>query len=306
MGFRHKKSYSNKITRKIRPKSKSTKPRKYRVYSKKYKLQKGGEYKQYIVTFAMIIHGCLISTELNTNYNIELYNATGNNIDVCEKTIGEFNNEHINLQKHFRKNMPTTVGKDYFDKIPYDKFIGSKLNDRYTGVWLISVHDNNNNLVFPSYDSLDIKYNLFNLNLLNRLLYVFNTDEWFSTKIKFTENHNRPSQNIHQHNEMKDSFLKEHKSPPEKNNEGYRDFAGWNVSVNDVENPTHIDKIRLTYFLDRLKYIFGDNVKFRAYDYTCTIPCNYTDDIKINVPLKNHGGKNQNKKKKKNKTILSR
>jgi len=304
MVFRRNKSYSNQTTRKKKPKSKSTKPRKQRVYSNKNKLQKGGEDKQYIVTVAMIIHGCLITTDLNTNYNIELYNATGNNIDVCEKTIGEFNNEHINLQKHFRENMPTTVGKDYFDKIPYDKFIGSKLNDTYTGVWLISVHDNNNNLVFPNTDSLDIKYNLFNLNLLNRLLYDFNRVEWFNTKMKFAENPDIPRINIHEHNQMKEDFLKEHMSPPEKNNEGYRDFSGWNVSVNNIKNPTHIDKIRFSYFLDKLKYIFGDTVKFRVYDYTCTIPCNNTDHIKINVPLKNHGGKNQKKKKKKN-TILS-
>ena len=93
-------------------------------------------------------------------------------------------------------------------------------------------------------------------------------------------------------------LLREHKPPPEKNEE-YREFSNWNVSVNDVENPTHIDKISLSYLLDQLKYIFGDNVKFRAYDYTCTVPCNDTDDIKINVPLKKYGGKKTKKKTKK-------
>jgi hypothetical protein len=256
---------------------------------------------KYTVTFAMIIHGCIITTDLNHNYNIDLYNATGDNIDICEKTIWEFNDEHERLLKYFRKNNPTPEKKYFFDKMPYDKFIGKTSNDLYAGVWLLSVHDNNNQLVFPrDNDSLETRFNLFNLNLLNRLFLDFNRDKISYTELNYEKIYNT-EYNVQDHSGMKDFFLNEHKPPPEKNNEEYRDFSNWNVSVNDPENPTHIDKIRLSYFLDRLKYIFGDNVNFRAYDYTCTVPCNNADDIQINLPLKYYGGK-KNKKKNKNKT----
>ena len=70
---------------------------------------------KYTITIAMIIHGCIITTNLNQNYNIDLYNATDNNIDVCEKTIWEFNDEHVNLLKRFRKDDPMPEKKNYFE-----------------------------------------------------------------------------------------------------------------------------------------------------------------------------------------------
>ena len=289
---------------KIPTKNKSSKNKSLKNKSLKNKLSTYQENAtKYTVTIAMIIHGCIITTDLNQNYNIDLYNATGNNIDICEKTIWEFDDEHVNLLKRFRKNNPTPEKKYYFDKMPYDKFIGKTSNDSYAGVWLISVHDNNNQLVFPKDDLLKTRFNLFNLNFLNRLFLDFNHNKFSYAGLNYQEIYNT-EYNIQDHSEMTDLFKEDHKQPPEKNNEEYRDFSNWNVSVNDVNNPTHIDKIRLSYFFDILKYIFGDNIKFRAYDYTCTVPCNGTDDININVPLINYGGKkkkNKKKTKKKNK-----
>lgn len=278
---------------------KTHKPPKISISKKTPKNKTKSKLPKYTVTIAMIIHGCIITTDLNQNYNIDLYNATDNNIDVCEKTIWQFDDEHVNLLKRFRKDDPIPEKKNYFDKMPYDKFIGKTADDLYAGVWLISVHDNNNQLVFPRTDSLDIRYNLFNLNFLNRLFLDFNRDALSYTGIN-SENIYNTEYNIPDYSEIIDTLIREHREPPEKNNEDYRDFSKWNVSVNDVE--THIDKIRLSYLLDCLKSIFGDNVKFRAYDYTCTVPCNNADDIQINLPLIKYGGKKtKNKTKRKTK-----
>ena len=289
-------------TRKAEKTKTTTKKPIHKKKSKKKLTYEDNEIK-YTITIAMIIHGCVITTDLNQlnqNYNIDLYNATDNNIDVCEKTIWEFNDEHEHLLKHFRKNNPIPEKKNYFDKMPYDKFIGKTSNDLYAGVWLISVHDNNNQLVFPRNDSLDIRYNLFNLNLLNRLFLDFNRNTLSYTGINYEDIYNT-EYNIPEYSEITDTLIREkHKKPPEKKNEEKRNFTDWNVSVNDVK--THIDKIRLSYLLDCLKSVFGDNVKFRAYDYTCTVPCNDTDDIQINLPLIKYGGKKtKNKTKRKTK-----
>lgn len=278
----------------------------------------------YTITIAIITHGCVLNTDLNDDYNIELYNATGNKMDVCEKTYLDFDNEHIKLLEYYRMDTPIPEEKEYFNKIPYDKFLGKNtygITDSYAGIWLVSVHNSENKLVFPRKELLDRRFNLLNLEFLNHLFYDFNRDKWFQKQVEFaTKKDPKPCINIDEYNPIKEDFLEVHKPPPEKNNEGYRNFAEWNVSVNNKKNPTHIDKIRFSYFLDRLKYIFGDNVKFRIYDYSCTIPCNDKDDIKIKVPLtrtktvskRKKGGKRRKKKtikkqkSQKKKTIFSR
>ena len=79
MEFRRNKSYSNKTRRKRNPKSKSTKPRKYRVYSRKNKLQKaGGDIETgvfHVVTIAIIAHGCVTTTIPSNNYNIRYWQS---------------------------------------------------------------------------------------------------------------------------------------------------------------------------------------------------------------------------------------
>jgi hypothetical protein len=279
----------------------------------------------YTITIAIITHGCVLNTDLNDDYNIELYNATGNKMDVCEKTYLDFDNEHIKLLEYYRMDTPIPEEKEYFNKIPYDKKLGKNtygITDLYAGIWLVSVHNSENKLVFPREKLLDRRFNLLNLEFLNHLFYDFNRDKWFQKQVEFAtkEDSDKPCIKIQEYNPIKEDF-KVHKLP-EKDNEGYRNVAEWNgdVSVNDVENPTHIDKIRFSYLLDRLKYIFGDNVKFRIYDYSCTTPCNDKDDIKIKVPLtrtktvskRKKGGKRRKKKtikkqkSQKKKTIFSR
>lgn len=263
----------------------------------------------YTITIAIITHGCVLNTDLNDDYNIELYNATGNKMDVCEKTYLDFDNEHIKLLEYYRMDTPIPEEKEYFNKIPYDKKLGKNtygITDLYAGIWLVSVHNSENKLVFPREELFDRRFNLLNLEFLNHLFYDFNRDKWFQKQVEFAtkEDSDKPCIKIQEYNPIKE-YLKVHKLP-EKDNEGYRNVAEWNgdVSVNDVENPTHIDKIRFSYLLDSLKYIFGDNVKFRIYDYSCTVPCNDKDDIKIKVPLTRsnrvsnikNGGKRRKKK----------
>jgi hypothetical protein len=320
MVFRSKKQYSNKTTRKRKPKPKSTKPKKQTLYSKKYKQQKGGD-KQYIVTIAVITHGCIITTEPEQKYNIRLYNSTGNNIDICVGNVLERSNHHDELKQFFRKDRPTPDPKNTneivqliphpFDVMPYDKIIGPDnpelfdatidnlssiiLSDTPVGVWLISVHDINHKLVFPNTEQKDTHYNLLKIHFLNHLMFNFN-------KKKYFDEHNYITKTL----ESKNIF------PPDKDNNGIRNFDNWNVTLNTEK--THIKFIRLSYLFDWLKYIFGDNVNLNVYDYSCTINCNVDEhpiipplitDIEMGKPpfINTIGGTKPKKKKKKKKTI---
>lgn len=324
MVFRSKKPYSNKTTRKRKPKSKSTKPKKQIFYSKKNKLQKGGEGgTEYIVTIAIITHGCITTTDTDSlpKYNIRLYNATGDNMQSCDGNLLTRSIHHEELNKFFRKDHPipdptnATVKSipHYFDTMPYDKILGHEnpklvdyiiekglsifTKDPPVGIWLISVHDMNHKLIFPQdpYKKED-PFNLLNINLLNTLNLEFNRELFFSD-----------------HNHITETLIKNDKIIPTKS----RIFDGWNVNLNDKNNPTHITFIRLSYFLDLLKYIFGNNVNLNVYDYSCTITCNTVKeqiisplitDIEmgsppfINTTIGGTKHKKKNKKKKK-KTI---
>jgi hypothetical protein len=292
MGFRSKckckckKPYSNKTTRKTKPKYKSTKPKKQTLYSKKYIQQKGGDIESneqaVIVTLAIITHGCIITTDPAQDYDIRLYSATGNRIEMCVGNAVERSLHHTELKQYYRKNNPNpdtpnaTVNQipDYFDQMPYDKIIGNpqtqpNIFDRFVetilpmsgtdGVWLISVHDHDRKLVYPTEIMIndEISFNLFNINGLNALNAYFNT-----TDIK---------------DKIKSILVKESKPYPAKNDNGERNVTGWNVSLNDVS--THIAFIRLSYLFDLLKHICGNNVKLNVYDYSCSSSCGCKDFI---------------------------
>jgi len=331
MVFRSKKQYSNKTTRKNKSKYKSTKPKKQTLYSKKYKQQKGGD-KQYIVTIAVITHGCIITTEPKQKYNIRLYNSTGNNIDMCSENVLERSIHHNELKHFFRKDRPIPDPKNTnetvqsiphpFDVMPYDKIIGPDnpeildatidklstilLSDTLVGVWLISVHDINHKLVFPNTEQKDTHYNLLKIHFLNHLMFNFNKEKYFD-----------------EHNHITETLESNHKFPPAKFINGIRqirNFDNWNVTLNTEK--THIKFIRLSYLFDWLKYIFGDNVNLNGdnvnlnvYDYSCTINCNVDEhpiipplitDIEMGKPpfINTIGGtKPKKKNKKKKKTI---
>jgi hypothetical protein len=324
MVFRSKKPYSNKTTRKNKSKYKSTKPNKQTLYSKKYKQQKGGD-KQYIVTIAVITHGCIITTEPEQKiYNIRLYNSSGNNIDICGGNVPERSIHHDELKLFFRKDSPTPDPKNTnetvqsiphpFDVMPYDKIIGPDnpeifdatidnlssffLSDTPVGVWLISVHDNHK-LVFPNTEQKETHYNLLSIHFLNHLMFNFNKEKY-----------------LVEHNHITKTLESKHKFPPAKFINGIRqirNFDNWNVTLNTEK--THIKFIRLSYLFDWLKYIFGVNVNLNVYDYSCTINCNVDEhpiipplitDIEMGPPpfINTIGGtKPKKKNKKKKKTI---
>tara|TARA_B100000902_G_C27246137_1_gene882711 strand:+ start:400 stop:1365 length:966 start_codon:yes stop_codon:yes gene_type:complete len=321
MVFRSKKQCSNKITRKR--KTKSTKPRKQSLYSKKYKQQKGGDIESneqaVIVTIAIITHGCIITTNTATDYDIRLYSATGNRIDYCVGTEFGRSTHHDELKQYYRKDNPNpeipnpTVNQipEYFDQMPYDKIIGKsqtppniferfseKLlhNDAITGVWLISVHDHDHKLLYPTETMVNdkISFNLLNINGLNALNTYFNK----TTKIDYEK-----------------ILVNEDKPYPKKNDDGERNITGWNVSLNNESTDTRrIEQIRLSYVFDLMKEILGNNVKLNVYDYSCSTSCGSKDfipDIIPPLPITDieHGRPpyfqvaGSNKKKKKKKTI---
>ena len=286
MVFRSKKQYSKKITHKRKPKL--TKTKKHPLYSKKYKQQKGGEGgTEYIVTIAIITHCCITDTDSLPKYNIRLYNATGDNMQSCDGNLLTRSTHHEELNKFFRKDHPipdptnATVKSipHYFDTMPYDKILGHEnqksvdyiiekglslfTKDPPVGIWLISVHDMNHKLIFPQdpYKKED-PFNLLNINLLNTLNYIFNKEQFFSD-----------------HNYITETLINDENPIPES-----RNFNGWNVNLNNKKDPTHITFIRLSYFLNWLKYIFGNNVNLNVYDYSCTMTCD-TSEEQIKSPL---------------------
>ena len=292
MVFRSKKQYSNKRTRKNKPNGKSTKPKKQTLHkklSKYHKKRGGGDIESnepaVIVTLAIITHGCIITTDPAQAYDIRLYSATGKHMDYCVGNLFGRSVHHDELKQYYRKNNPNpeipndTVNQipEYFDQMPYDKIIGKSrtppnifdrftekllLNDATTGVWLISVHDHDHTLLYPTEAMVNdkISFNLLNINGLNALNTYFNK----------TDN--------------KDLFEKilvsENKTYPEKNDDGERNVTEWNVSLNDESTDTRrIEQIRLSYVFDLLKQIFGNNVKLNVYDYSCSNSCGSKDFI---------------------------
>jgi hypothetical protein len=290
MVFRSKKQYSNKRTRKNKPNGKSTKPKKQTLYKKlsKYHKKRGGgdiesNEQPVIVTLAIITHGCIITTDPAQAYDIRLYSATGKHMDYCVGNLFGRSVHHDELKQYYRKNNPNpeipnaTVNQipEYFDQMPYDKIIGTPkktltdrfletllTNDASIGVWLISVHNHDHKLLYPTETMIndEISFNLFNINGLNTLNTYFNKND---NKDRF-----------------KELLVSENKPYPEKNDDGERNVTGWNVSLNDESTHTRrIEHIRLSYVFDLLKQIFGNNVKLNVYDYSCSNSCGCKDVI---------------------------
>jgi hypothetical protein len=290
MVFRSKKHYSNKTTRKRKPISKFTKPKKQTLYKKlsKYHKKRGGgdiesNEQPVIVTLAIITHGCIITTDPAQAYDIRLYSATGKHMDYCVGNLFGRSVHHDELKQYYRKNNPNpeipnaTVNQipEYFDQMPYDKIIGTPkktltdrfletllTNDASIGVWLISVHNHDHKLLYPTETMIndEISFNLFNINGLNTLNTYFNKND---NKDRF-----------------KELLVSENKPYPEKNDDGERNVTGWNVSLNDESTHTRrIEHIRLSYVFDLLQQIFGNNVKLNVYDYSCSNSCGCKDVI---------------------------
>jgi len=309
MVFRLKKSYSNKTRCKKKPESKSTKPRKHRVYSKKNKLQKaGGDIESgefHVVTIAIITHGCVTTTIPSNNYNIRYYNATGNNLVSHMQSKYHSVILPFQMNNSFRQDEPSGDGKNekkitsYFDTLPFDKFISvhsseplSRLFDVYdkitgfphTGIWLNSVHKKHVNENKFTYEYPKNKGQFINLLSIDGF------------------------------NDFKDNY--NHTMDLEK--------ALNTAYVKKSSDNKRIEEIKLSYLLDLIKQIIGENCGLNVYDFSCSNNCGdsieTTTTAKCMIPTSRNdeevgnkkpffhtnpprGGKK--KRKKKNITILS-
>lgn len=234
----------------------------------------------YVVTIAIITHGCIINLNPPQNYDIRYYSATGDKLGICYGNIFERSINHEELREHFRQDKPQHKPKheqkdgtthtvdaipDYYHQIPYDKNIGKQgkkgfitdsintveeiisplvTGDVPVGVWLISVHkkDTQNNIFNfgPSYTydyPVEDKTNNINTNTRINLLNIE------SIKILNKKYNNIPNL---------DDKLK-------------------NDAVT-IENG-RIKVIRLSYLLDLIKDIMGNNCGLNVYDYSCSSGC---------------------------------
>lgn len=233
----------------------------------------------YVVTIAIITHGCIIDLNPRQNYDIRYYSATGDKLGICHGNIFGRSINHEELREHFRQDKPQHKPKheqtdgtphtvdaisDYYHQIPYDKNIGEQRNKGFitdsmntfdnfisplvtgdvpVGVWLISVHkkDTQNNIFNfgPSYTydyPVEDKTNNINTNTRINLLNV--------EGIKAL---NKKYNNIDL-----DIKLKNH-----------------DVTMVDGR----IKVIRLSYLLDLIKDIMGNNCGLNVYDYSCSSGC---------------------------------
>lgn len=303
MGFRHKKSYSNQTTRKRKPKS--TKPKKQTIYSKKYKQQKsGGDIESgifHVVTIAIIAHGCVTTTVPLNNYNIRYYNATEDSLVSHMQSKYQDITLPFQMNNSFRQDEPYGDGKNkqkitsYFDTLPFDKMISINTSGRYgnlldiygnitgfpdNGIWLNSVHTKNVDGTNFTYEYPNNKNQL--INLLS--IAGFNN---------FKDNYN-PNMNLEK---------------------------ALNAScVEKSSDNKRIEKIKLSYLLDLIKQIIGENCGLNVYDFSCSNNCEdstetktSTNCIKTNTNNLESGykkpffyKKRPGGKQKRKKTILSR
>tara|TARA_B110000503_G_C7137726_1_gene409544 strand:- start:927 stop:1886 length:960 start_codon:yes stop_codon:yes gene_type:complete len=273
MGFRSKckKPYSNKTTRKIKPKYKSRKPKKQTKYNKvnKYHQKKGGgdieSGEFHVVTIAIITHGCVTTTTPSNNYNIRYYNATGNDLVPHRQTRVDALILPFQFNNSFRQDQPSGDGTNetnehnitsYFDTLPFDKYIGvqptesSWINPDHlfnfitggfpqNGIWLISVHKQNVNEDDFTYDYPKVKSQ--HINLLS--IEGFNMFK-----------------NYYNNGMDLDNALK---------------------NVKKSTDNKYIEIIRLSYLLDLIKQIIGENCGLNVYDFSCSINCGDSPETTI-------------------------
>ena len=264
MVFRSKKQYSNKRTRKNKPKPKpkpkpkSTKPKKQTIHSKKYKQQKGGGDIEsgtfHVVTIAIIAHGCVTTTVPSNNYNIRYYNATGNNLESHMQSIYHSLTIPFQMNNSFRQDEPSGDGKNekkitsYFDTLPFDKVFSVHSSDPLSrlfhvydkitgfpqnGIWLNSVHKKHVNE--------------------NKFTYEYPKDKGQFINLL----------SIAGFNEFKNNY----------NSTMDLDKALNTKYVKKSSDNKRIEEIKLSYLLDLIKQIIGENCGLNVYDFSCSNNC---------------------------------
>ena len=278
-------------------KRRTRKSKKSKKRSRKTRSKRGGDMENqnddtFIVTIAIITHGCIIDTDSTQNqYDIRYYSATGDKINTCNGTVFGRSIHHDDLIEYFRHDNPSSNNNNstineipyYFDDMPYDKVIGKTENQGFIddcldaiapiftgttviGVWVISVHkekiiEKNKQLVkkyeyiYPTDKNRHI--NLFNIEGLKELNQIIGKNK-FNIRSELVEN-NKPL-------------------PKKENN--IRNFQHWDVELNNTKE--RINYIRLSYLFDLIKKIAGNNCKLNVYDYTCSVNCNGCNNININ------------------------
>jgi hypothetical protein len=228
----------------------------------------------YVITIAIIVHGCITTTVINKNYNIQFHSATHNEIKGYVSSRHDDYHLRDRFNNTFRQSKPiiSDTHPPHFNNLPYDKIIGDYYNqhcvDRFfnmfslttNGIWIISVHrkpsestDNDYEYVYPTDNGRYI--NLLNIDGFKDLSDVFNLNSDFSLiyqeMIKFDKN---------------------------KLNHGDKN---WKIELN--ADHTRIEYIRLTYFLDLLTKIFGIRCNFNVFDYSCSSMCREDDEINSSI-----------------------
>ena len=278
-------------------KRKTRKAKKSKKRGRRTRSKRGGDIESkeddnFIVTIAIITHGCIIDTDPKQNqYDLRYYSATGDKINTCDGNVFGRSIYHDDLIEYFRQDNPSrndnnnTINElpDYFDDIPYDKVIGKSENQGFindcidtiapiftgttaVGVWLISVHkekliEKNNQLVkkyeyiYPTNKNKHI--NLFNIEGFKEFNQIIGKNKFNIT-----------------------SELVENNKPIPKKENNIRNFQHWDVELNNTKE--RINYIRLSYLFDLIKKIAGNNCKLNVYDYTCSINCNDCNNINNN------------------------
>jgi len=242
----------------------------------------------FIVTIAIITHGCIINVDPEQNqYDLRYYSATGDKTNTCDGNIAGRSIYNDDLIEYFRQDNPS--GNDnntineipyYFDDIPYDKVIGKPENQGFItdcidtiapiftgntviGVWLISVHKE--------------KTIEKNKQLVKKYEYIYPTNKNQHINLLNIEGFERFNQIIGKNKfNITSELVKNNKPLPKKEN-NIRNFQQWNVQLDNKEE--RINLIRLSYLFDLIKKIGGNNCKLNVYDYTCSVMCNDCNNI---------------------------
>ena len=244
----------------------------------------------YIVTIALILHGCVLSKGNISIDNLTFNNATGNNLKTTQFSTNDKKKLHQNIVNNFRKDEPVLDKNAFLNVLPYDKVIGETSTNDHSymncdiinfikksiglemyGIYIISIHrkpsesiENNYEYLYPP--NKDSIINIANLNGLKHLCDSFDENMY---------------KNIY-----KKLLL---------DNGEFETTSNFNVELNSSLN--HIKYIRLTYLLNIIKNIFGYNCHLNVYDYTCSIMCKSPN---------NRGGKKRKTKRKTNKKRKSK
>ena len=252
----------------------------------------------FIVTIAIITHGCIINTDLDpkqNQYDLRYYSSTGDQTNTCDGNVFGRSIYHDDLIEYFRQDNPSKNDNNnnntinelpyYFDDMPYEKVIGNPdihsqgfiydcldtiapifTGSTVVGVWLISVHK----------EKLIEK----NKQLVKKYEYIYPTDKNKHINLLNVEGFEKFNQIIGENKfNITSELVKNNKPLPKKEN-NIRNFHQWDVELNNTKE--RINYIRLSYLFDLIKKIAGNNCKLNVYDYTCSIMCNDCNYISNN------------------------